>query len=111
MNQSRPDKQFHYGWVIVAAGALTLFSCLGLARFAYGMLLPGMRVGLGLGFDQMGFVSTGNFLGYLVSVALTPRVIASTKAALRARPPVSSTWSTGSPSKAGRSAVMFLQIW
>jgi hypothetical protein len=36
----------HYGWVIVAAGALTLFACLGLARFAFGMLLPAMRTGL-----------------------------------------------------------------
>jgi len=65
----------HYGWIIVLAGALTLFACLGLARFAYGMLLPGMRTGLGLGYDQMGFVSTGNFAGYLVSVALVPALI------------------------------------
>jgi len=70
-----PTARFHYGWVIVLAGALTLFSCLGLARFAYGMLLPGMRSGLGLGFEQMGFVSTGNFLGYLVSVAVAPRIL------------------------------------
>jgi len=75
MPEMPPTDRYHYGWIIVAAGALTLFSCLGLARFAYGMLLPGMRSGLGLGFDQMGFVSTGNFVGYLVSVALTPRVI------------------------------------
>ncbi len=62
----------HYGWVIVVAGALTLFACLGLARFAFGMLLPAMRSGLGLGYDQMGFISTGNFAGYLFSVAITP---------------------------------------
>jgi MFS family permease len=66
---------FHYGWVIVFSGALTLFSCLGLARFAYGMLLPGMRTGLGLAFDQMGFVSTANFAGYLASVAMAPTLI------------------------------------
>ncbi len=66
---------FHYGWVIVFCGALTLFSCLGLARFAYGMLLPGMATGLDLGYDRMGFVSTGNFAGYLVAVALAPALI------------------------------------
>lgn len=66
---------FHYGWIIVLAGGLTLFSCLGLARFAFGMLLPGMRESLGLGYDQMGFISTANFAGYLVSVAVAPSLI------------------------------------
>jgi len=66
---------FHYGWLIVAGGILTLFACLGLARFAYGMLLPGMRDGLGLAYDQMGYVGTGNFVGYLFSVAITPLVL------------------------------------
>jgi MFS family permease len=66
---------FHYGWVIVFIGTLTIFSCLGLARFAYGMLLPAMRSGLALGYDQMGYISTGNFAGYLTSVALTPLLL------------------------------------
>ena len=72
---SKSRSALHYGWLIVLAGALTLFSCLGLARFAYGLLLPGMRAGLALGYDQMGFVSTGNFAGYLISVALAPTAI------------------------------------
>lgn len=63
---------FHYAWWIVLSGILTLFSCLGLARFAFGMLLPGMGEGLGLGYDQMGYLGTGNFVGYLLSVAMTP---------------------------------------
>lgn len=75
MPSSKFQTPVHYGWVIVATGALTLFSCLGLARFAYGMLLPAMRDGLGFGYDQMGLVSTGNFVGYLIAVALTPRLI------------------------------------
>lgn len=66
---------FHYGWVIVFAGILTLFACLGLARFAFGMLLPAMGAGLKLGYDQMGYISTGNFAGYLLSVALAPLLI------------------------------------
>jgi MFS family permease len=54
---------------------LTLFACLGLARFAYGMLLPSMSAALSLGYDQMGYISTGNFAGYMVSVALAPLLI------------------------------------
>jgi MFS family permease len=69
------DKRFHYGWLIVVAGCMTLFSCLGLARFAFGMLLPGMREGLNLAYDQMGFLGTGNFVGYLFSVAITPSLL------------------------------------
>ncbi len=70
-----PKLPFHYGWIIVLAGFLTLFACLGLARFAYGMLLPGMRAGLEFGYDRMGMISTGNFVGYLVAVALVPKLL------------------------------------
>lgn len=59
---------FHYGWVIVATGTLCIFACLGFGRFALGMLLPSMASNLGLSYTQIGFISTGNFLGYLVSV-------------------------------------------
>lgn len=54
---------------------MSLFSCLGLARFAFGMILPGMGSGLSLAYDQMGFLGTGNFVGYLFSVALTPALL------------------------------------
>ncbi len=64
--------RFHYGWVIVISGAMNVFACLGLARFAYSMLLPSMGEALNLAYDQMGFISTGNFAGYLVSVAMAP---------------------------------------
>jgi MFS family permease len=62
---------FHYGWVIVAAGMLGVFACLGLGRFALGMLLPSMSGPLGLTYSQMGFIGTGNFVGYLVSVLVS----------------------------------------
>ena len=65
-------KPFHYAWIIVLSGALTIFCCFGLARFAFGMLLPEMRDGLALSIDDMGFLSTGNFAGYLVAVGLAP---------------------------------------
>ena len=47
----------YYAWLIVAAGAMTIFSCIGLARFAYGMLLPSMAKALALGYDRMGFIT------------------------------------------------------
>jgi MFS family permease len=62
---------FHYGWVIVATGTLGILACLGLGRFALGMLLPSMALTLDLTYSQMGFISTANFLGYLASVLVS----------------------------------------
>jgi MFS family permease len=59
---------FHYGWIIVVVGTLCIFACLGLGRFALGMLLPSMATSLNLSYAEMGFISTGNFVGYLVAV-------------------------------------------
>src|SRR3990170_2622812 len=70
--KSGKSSRIHYGWVIVLTGGLTVFSCLGLARFAYSMLLPSMGKALALGYDQMGFIGTGNFAGYLLAVGLSP---------------------------------------
>ncbi len=64
--------RLHYGWVVAGAGAMTVFSCLGLARFAYGMLLPLMGRALSLRYDEMGFIGTGNFAGYLAAVGMAP---------------------------------------
>lgn len=58
----------HYGWVIVATGILVVLSSLGLGRFALGMLLPAMGESLALSYAQMGFISTGNFVGYMLAV-------------------------------------------
>jgi MFS family permease len=60
----------HYGWIIVITGIGVLFSCLGLGRFAIGMLLPSMGESLSLTYSQMGLISTGNFSGYMISVVL-----------------------------------------
>ncbi len=61
---------FHYGWVVVFTGMLGVLACLGLGRFALGMLLPSMGESLNLTYSQMGFISTGNFLGYLSSALI-----------------------------------------
>jgi len=71
----RSGVPFHYGWVIVATGSLVLFSCLGLARYAYTMLLPGMQGSLGFTYDRMGYIGTANFVGYLLAVVVAPVLI------------------------------------
>jgi len=60
--------KIHYGWHIVWSGLLCIFACLGLGRFALGMLLPAMGESLHLSYSQMGLIGTVNFIGYLVSV-------------------------------------------
>jgi MFS family permease len=49
-------------------------ACLGIGRFAIGMLLPSMASTLHLNYSQMGFISTANFLGYLVSVLVSGHI-------------------------------------
>ncbi|MGH3182126.1 MAG: YbfB/YjiJ family MFS transporter, partial [Streptosporangiaceae bacterium] len=53
--------------VLVAAGlALGPVVVIGLARFAYSLLLPAMRADLHWSFAQAGAMNTANALGYLV---------------------------------------------
>ena len=61
-------RPIHYAWIIVVTGTLCIVACLGFGRFALGMLLPSMASTLKLSYSQIGFISTGNFLGYLASV-------------------------------------------
>jgi len=65
-----PGRRFHYGWIIAGCGTLCILAGLGMGRFAIGMLLPAMGSDLGLGYARMGYISTGNFIGYLVAVLL-----------------------------------------
>ncbi len=77
MNKSHTPKfrkPLHYGWIIVFTGVAILFACLGLGRFAIGMLLPSMGLSLDLNYSQMGFIGTGNFMGYMVSVLFSGMV-------------------------------------
>lgn len=76
INPKSSHLPFYYGWVIVAAGSLSVFACLGFGRFALGMLLPAMAATLKLSYAQMGFVSTGNFIGYLIAVFLSGAIVA-----------------------------------
>lgn len=72
MGKTEDDsKQLHYGWIIVGTGTLSIMACLGFGRFSLGMLLPSMAASLHLTYSQMGFISTVNFLGYLVAVLVS----------------------------------------
>jgi predicted MFS family arabinose efflux permease len=63
--------------LLVAAGlAAGPAVVLGIARFAYGLLLPGMRADLHWSFAQAGTINTANALGYLAGAMITPRVTA-----------------------------------
>lgn len=66
--EPRAAAPLHYGWIIVIVGVLAVVAALGLGRFALGMLLPSMSESLPLSYAEMGFISTGNFVGYLIAV-------------------------------------------
>jgi len=59
-------KPIHYGWVIVGVGVLVKMGGLGFGRFAYPMLLPSMRESLRFNYFEMGLLSGGILMGYLL---------------------------------------------
>ena len=50
---------------------LVVFSCIGLARFSFGMILPNMQLDLNLSTTQIGLIGSANFLGYLLGLFFT----------------------------------------
>ncbi len=52
----------------IAMGLLVVFACLGLGRFAFGMVLPLMQEDLAMNTTQAGIVGSANFLGYFVGL-------------------------------------------
>jgi MFS family permease len=70
ISSNRQEHPFHYAWVIAITGTVVIMACLGFGRFALGMLLPSMASSLKLSYAQIGYISTGNFIGYLASVLL-----------------------------------------
>ena len=59
-------KKISYGWVIVGVGLLVKMAALGFGRFAYAMLLSNMRTSLDFNYIEMGLLSAGILLGYLL---------------------------------------------
>ncbi len=66
---SRFFSKLHYAWIIALTGMLVVFGAVGLARFAFGIILPAMARDLGLGYGQQGILGTSYFLGYLAVLA------------------------------------------
>nr|WP_244146042.1 YbfB/YjiJ family MFS transporter [Paraburkholderia caledonica] len=62
--------------MLMLAAALSLGSAiaLGLARFAYALLLPSMKLDLGWTFAEAGAMNTANALGYLLGALVFPRL-------------------------------------
>ncbi|MFB9183750.1 YbfB/YjiJ family MFS transporter [Dactylosporangium sucinum] len=65
-NAPRPGRPWQLARLTL--GATT---ALGLARFAYGLLVPAMRTDLGWNLAQVGAMTTANGIGYLVGALLT----------------------------------------
>ncbi len=55
-------------WFTVATGMLIIIAVLVFARLAFGLVLPAMREGLGLSYQQAGNLGTATALGYLALV-------------------------------------------
>lgn len=53
--------------LILIVITLCVLASLGFARFAFGAILPFMRLGLDFDYQQTGLVASGIFLGYLIS--------------------------------------------
>lgn len=62
--------------MLMLAAALSLGSAiaLGLARFAYALLLPSMKMDLGWTFAEAGAMNTANAVGYLLGALAFPRL-------------------------------------
>ena len=55
--------------------ALGTASSLGLSRFAYGLLVPGMADDLGWSLAEVGLIGTANGFGYLIGAATTAHLV------------------------------------
>jgi MFS family permease len=62
-------------WLIVCGLSLGPAVSNGLARFAYGLILPAMRQDLNWSYTEAGWVNTANGFGYLVGALLALRTI------------------------------------
>jgi predicted MFS family arabinose efflux permease len=74
---SREPAHFPRDVVVVAALALAPAVGLGIARFAYALILPDMRSDLGWSYADAGWMNTTNAAGYLLGAWVAARIIAS----------------------------------
>lgn len=55
----------------IIASFLIIFACIGLARFAFGMVLPNIQDTLDISMTKIGFISSANFVGYFIGIFFT----------------------------------------
>ncbi|UCF96778.1 MAG: MFS transporter [Spirochaetaceae bacterium] len=65
MGHSSGEKKLHYGWIIVGLSVAITVGALGLGRFGYTVVLPSMKIGLGMNAVKAADLATGNMVGYL----------------------------------------------
>ena len=73
-------KNIHKGWFILILITLCILAALGFARFSFGAILPFMKNGLGLNYQQTGFLALSIFLGYLIAVLVAGHFVLKFKA-------------------------------
>jgi MFS family permease len=64
-SEGRRRPAIHYGWIVMGMGMLTAIGAHGFGRMAYTLILPSMKDGLHFTYGELGFLGTGNFIGYL----------------------------------------------
>ena len=65
LSHSSAARKLHYGWIIVGLSVVIAVGALGLGRFGYTVVLPSMKLGLGIGAVKAADLATGNMIGYL----------------------------------------------
>ncbi|MGO4886636.1 MFS transporter [Anaerobacillus sp. MEB173] len=61
-------KKIHRGWFILILITCCVLASLGFGRFSFGAILPFMKNGLHLNYQETGYLASSIFLGYLFAV-------------------------------------------
>lgn len=70
------EQRIHYGIWVLLVGMFTIFGCIGLGRFAIGMIIPEMGSSLLFSNTQLGLIVSGAFVGYLISITVAGNLAA-----------------------------------
>jgi len=70
LGRGNTETKLHYGWIIVGLSVAVAVGALGFGRFGYTVILPSMKMGLGLDAVKAADLATGNMIGYLSFAAV-----------------------------------------
>jgi MFS family permease len=71
LGRGNTETKLHYGWIIVGLSVAVAVGALGFGRFGYTVILPSMKMGLGLDAVKAADLATGNMIGYLSFAAVS----------------------------------------